>query len=66
MTFASDSGTHNSNDATIAITIFGDGDSSLFLSNTSGRNIEVNGTPRRMNENKVIELLDKIIEVCGI
>jgi len=65
MTFARNSGILSSNGATTSITIFGENGSSLFLSNTSGRNIAVNGTPRRMSENKVIELLDKIIGVCA-
>ena len=66
MTFARNTGAFSSNDATNAITILGDNDSSLFLSNTSGRNVAVSGTPRRMSERKVIELLDMIIDICGM
>jgi len=66
MTIARKTEDFSSNNATIAITILGDNDSSLVLFDTSGRNVAVNGTPRRMSEKKVIELLDKIIDFCGM
>jgi len=48
------------------ITILGENNSSLFLVNTSGANIQVNGILRRMRQNKIEELIDKIMETCGM
>jgi len=48
------------------ITILGENNSSLFLVNTSGANVQVNGMLRRMRENRIIELIDKIMETCGM
>lgn len=48
------------------ITILDSNNSGLFLINSTGSNIIVNGTNYRMKQNKMEELIDKILEICGI
>jgi hypothetical protein len=50
------------------ITIFGrySNTSALILTRTSSSNVMVNRTSRRMSEKRVIELIDKILSICGI
>ena len=48
------------------ITILGDNNTGLFLINSTGSNITVNGKNYRMKQNKIEELIDKILNICGI
>ena len=53
-----------SHDVTM-IDIYGN-NSGVYLSNFAGSNIIVNGKNYRMKQNKVEELLDKILAICGM
>lgn len=48
------------------ITIIDDNNSGLYLINSTGSNIIVNGTNYRMNQNKIEELIGKILGICGM
>lgn len=45
------------------ITIFDNNSTGLYLINSSGSNIIVNGTNYRMKQNKIEELIEKILEI---
>jgi hypothetical protein len=46
------------------ITILDDNNSSLFLINSTGANIKVNDATHRMKQNKIEELIAKILNIC--
>jgi len=64
LTTAKDINRHISGNMT-TITILGD-NTGLFLINSTGSNITVNGANYRMKQNKIEELIDKILNICGI
>lgn len=54
----------NGNMATI--TILDNNNSGLFLINSTGSNIIVNGVNHKMKQNKIEELIENILDICGM
>ena len=50
----------------ITITIFDDNNSSLFLINATGANVMLNGKTYRMRQDKNEELIEIIMNICGM
>ena len=63
-TFARDERVFSGTSNITSITILGENSSTLFLVNIAGANMKVNGTIRRMRQNTIIELIDRILEIC--